>query len=440
MHSDASYLLQSSEGRGACYFAASTWSFPSATRPDFLPSEAQVEEVGSRIDSRASLRILREPAEFEEIRDSWLAWNDGREADPDLFAIRLRHTREAVRPHVMVVYREGRPDCMLVGWLGEGEVAFKVGTIKLFRSVSRVLRFVNGGFLGNQSRANCQCLLREILRSLQTGEAEAVEFSQLRVDSPMYDVARRGPSVICRDAYTPIQNHQYKVMPSSFDAYFRGLAIKSRMNLKRCAKILVRDFPGQVCVENIRGERDVERLARKADEVAQKNYKHAMGIGFVNKPETREMLLTAAQKGMLRASLLSVGERPIAFAIGFLSNQTLHATFTGYDPEFRKYGPGLQTLLHMIEDAFEPKGGFLRLDVGCGDSAYKRCLCDSIWREAPVWIFAPSLNGLSLHVRKMISTSLHFLAMRLLENDHLRKLKNMCQRQAVRRLQCEAEI
>jgi len=418
----------------------STFSVLSATQPDFLLNETQVEGVGSRVNSHASLRILKAPAEFEEIRNSWLAWSDGRETDPDLFAIRLRHTREAVRPHVMVVYRDGRPDCMLVGWLGHGEVAFKVGTIKLFRSVGRVLRFVNGGFLGNQSRANSLCLLREILRSLRTGEAQAVEFSQLRVDSPMYDVARREPRAICRDLYTPIQNHQYKVMPDSFDAYFRSLAIKSRMNLKRCAKVLVRDFPGQVCFENIRSERDVERLARRADEVAQKNYKHALGIGFVNKPETREMLHTAAQKGGLRACLLSIGERPIAFAIGLLSNKTLHATFTGYDPEFRKYGPGLQALLHMIEDAFEPEGSLLQLDFGCGDSAYKRSLCDSEWREAPVWIFAPSLKGLGLHVRRTISASLHFLAMRLLENDNVRKVKDMWQRQAVRRLQCEAEI
>jgi CelD/BcsL family acetyltransferase involved in cellulose biosynthesis len=151
------------------------------------------------------------------------------------------------------------------------------------------------------------------------------------------------------------------------------------------------------------------------------------------------MLHAAAQKGGLRACLLSIGERPIAFAIGLLSNKTLHATFTGYDPEFQKYGPGLQTLLHMIEDAFEPKGSLLRLDAGCGDSAYKRSLCDSEWREAPVWIFAPSLKGLGLHVRKTISVLLHFLAMRLLENDHLRKVKNMWQRQALRRLQCEAE-
>jgi len=229
-------------------------------------------------------------------------------------------------------------------------------------------------------------------------------------------------------------------MPASFDAYFRGLNIKSRMNFKRSAKILVRDFPGQVRFENIRSEQDVEHLARNADEVARINYRHALGIGFSNKPETRETLRAAAQKGGLRACLLSIGERPIAFAIGFLSNGTLHATFTGYDPEFRKYGPGLQTLLHMIEDAFEPKGSLLRLDAGCGDSAYKRCLCDAKWREAPVWIFAPTPRGLGLHVQKTISGSLHFLAMRLLENAHLRKLKNMCQRQAVRRLQYEAEI
>ncbi len=90
----------------------------------------------------------------------------------------------------MVVYRSGRPDCMLVGWLHQGSVAFKVGSFALFRSDVRILRFVNGGFLGNQSRGNSRFLVREILKSLRRREAQAVEFSQLRVDSPLYDLAK----------------------------------------------------------------------------------------------------------------------------------------------------------------------------------------------------------------------------------------------------------
>jgi CelD/BcsL family acetyltransferase involved in cellulose biosynthesis len=145
------------------------------------------------------------------------------------------------------------------------------------------------------------------------------------------------------------------------------------------------------------------------------------------------MLRAAAQKAALRACLLYICERPVAFTSGILSNKTLYGTFMGYDPGFKKYGPGLQTLMRLIEESFEPSGRVVRVDAGSGDSPYKRAFFPSSWEESPVWIFAPSARGLSLHVLKLVSTLLHALAMRLLaKSDHLRKLKKMWYRQARR--------
>jgi CelD/BcsL family acetyltransferase involved in cellulose biosynthesis len=156
-------------------------------------------------------------------------------------------------------------------------------------------------------------------------------------------------------------------------------------------------------------------------------------VGFVNDLEMREMLRAAAQKAALRASLMYVGDRPIAFAAGILSNKTLYGTSTGYDPGFNKYRPGLQCMMHLIEESFEPNSGLSRFDAGCGDSSYKRTLFGSSWKEAPVWIFAPSARGLRLHVLKLVSTWLHSLAMRLLaKSNHLRKVKNAWRQQALR--------
>lgn len=391
---------------------------------------------GAREGSQASLRILQAATEFEELRDTWSAWSDGLEADLDFFSIHLRHTREAVRPHVMVVYRNDRPDCILVGWLEQGVVAFKVGPFALFRSDARILRFVNGGFLGNRSRENSRFLVREILRSLYKQDAQAVEFSQLRADSPLYDLAKREPSVFCRDYFTPVQTHRYLTLSASFDEFLRGLSNKRRKEFRRQARILVRDFPGKVRFQIVRSERDVEDFARKADEISKKTYQRALGTGFVNSFEMREMLHAAAQKAALRASLLYVGERPVAFAGGIVSNKTLYATFTGYDPGFNKYCPGLQTLMRLIEEAFETNDGLLRFDAGCGDSSYKHALFGSSWKETPVWIFAPSARGLRLHVLKVVSTLLHYPAMRLLaKSNHLRKFKKMWRRRALRKFQ-----
>jgi hypothetical protein len=413
---------------------------------DSLLSEIQSQEVqpgndraavsGSRGGSQFRLRILEGVGEFEELRDAWLAWSDGLGTDLDFFLIQLRHRSTAVRPHVIVVYRNGHPDCMLLGWLDQGAETFRVGPFALFRSEARILRFVYGGFLGNQSRANSEVLVREIMRSLREGEAQAVEFSPLKVDSPLCDLAKRRPGLLCRDHFTPVHTHRYVNLPASFDEFLRGLSKKSRRDVRRHARMLERDFPGRVRLQSVRSERDLEEFARKADEISQKTYQRALGVGFVNNLETREMLRAAAQKSALRACLMYLGDRPVAFAGGIIANRTLYATFTGYDPGFKKYSPGLQTMIGLIKDLFEPSGSPLRVDAGHGDLSYKRALFKSSWEEHPVWIFAPTAKGLGLSVFKLVSTLLSSFAARLLaKSHHLRRLKRNWYRRVLREFQ-----
>jgi hypothetical protein len=138
---------------------------------------------------------------------------------------------------------------------------------------------------------------------------------------------------------------------------------------------------------------------------------------------------------------LYISERPIAFASGFLCNKTLYGAFTGYDPGFKKYGPGLQALMRLMKESFEPSGSLLRIDSGCGDAAYKRALFKSSWEESPVWIFAPSAKGLYLHILKLVSTLLHTLAMWLLgKSELLRKLKKMWHRQVLPKFQSKSYV
>lgn len=388
------------------------------------PGNDRAAISGCREGSQARVRILETVAEFEAVREAWLAWSGGLGADLDFFSIQLRHRSTAVRPHVIVVYRGGCPDCMLVGWLDQGPVTFKAGPFALFRSEARILRFVYGGFLGNQSRTNGEILVREIIRSLREREADAVELPHLRVSSPLCDLAKRRPGIFCRDHFTPTQTHRCLNLPASFDEFFHGLSPKSRQEVKRHAKMLARDFPDLVRFQNVRSECDVEDFARKADEVSQKTYQRALGVGFVNNLETREMLRAAAQKGALRACLLHVGERPVAFASGIIANKTFYATFTGYDPALGKYSPGLQAMISLIKELFEPSRSPLRVDVGHGDLPYKRALFKSSYEEHPVWIFAPTAKGLTLSVFKLVSTLLNSFAARLLaKSPRLRRFK-----------------
>jgi CelD/BcsL family acetyltransferase involved in cellulose biosynthesis len=325
---------------------------------------------------------------------------------------------------------------MLIGWLDQGTVTFNVGPLALFRPEVRVLHFAYGGFLGNQSRANSRFLVREIIRLLREREAQAAVFSQLRVDSPLCDFARRRPGIFCRDHFTPAQTHWYLNLPARFEEFIRGRSMRTRQQVERRARMLGRDFPGRVRFQSVRSERDVEDFARMADEISKKTYQRAVGAGFVNNLETREMLRAAAQKGGLRTCLLSVEDRPVAFAGGIVSNKTLYADFTGYDPGFKKYSPGLLTQLRLIEESFTPRGSILRVDAGHGDSRYKRALFDSSWEEHPVWIFTPTVKGMSLNACKLVSTIFHTTAMHLMEkSDYLRTVRKMWRERTLREFQ-----
>jgi len=394
---------------------------------------------GNHDGGPASLRILQAANEFGEVRDVWLAWTNQPEADPDLFSIHLRHNPGVVRPHVMVIYRSGRPDCILVGWLHQGPLAFKVGSFPLFRPDACIFRFVAGGFLGNRSRENAQILLFAIIKSIRKREAQAVEFSQLSVECPLYDSAKQAASVFCRKHFTPVQAHRYLVLPANFDEFLRCRSSESRQQFRRHARMLERDFPGEVGFQGVRNECDVEDFAREADKISQKSYQRASEAGFVNNLEMRETLRAAAKNEALRACLLYIGERPVAFASGIVCNKSLCGTFTGYDPAFKRYRPGLQTLMRLIEESCESRGGVLRIDAGYGDTPYKRELFDSSWEEGPVWIFAPTAAGLRLHVFKLVSTLLHCAAMWLFAKSiHLRKLKRMWRRKALLEFQRSA--
>jgi len=95
----------------------------------------------------------------------------------DSYLAGVRFNPEVIRPHLLVIYREGHPDCMMGGRLERARLDLKVGYATLFNP--RVLRLfvVRGGLLGNINPENCRLLMRELKRCLEMREAETAELS-----------------------------------------------------------------------------------------------------------------------------------------------------------------------------------------------------------------------------------------------------------------------
>src|SRR6202012_1412454 len=104
----------------------------------------------------------------EALREVWGSWPGHRDADMDFYLMIVGSYPEVVRPHVVVLYRDGMPDAILVGRLEQKQLAFKVGYFNVFRRRARCLTFVYGAIHGNASPENSRALVAEVMRSLKS--------------------------------------------------------------------------------------------------------------------------------------------------------------------------------------------------------------------------------------------------------------------------------
>jgi len=360
-----------------------------------------------------SIRVIRTTEEVEDIRTVWTSWQHHPNADIDFYLTVNRLRPQVLRPHIIMLYRDGRPDAVLVGRIVEERIAFKVGYKTIFRPEARLLRITCGGLLGNLSSENSEAIVKEITNSLYRGDADAAVLGHVEVGSPMYTAATRSPSFLRRDLFPTLDAHWTMRLPSSMEEYYSGLSAKARRNRRQEAQRLLRDFSGRVKVSCFRRTTELEPMIQDVEEIAKRTYHRGLGVGFVDGAETRQRLQLAAQNGWLRAYILYVADRPCAFWIGTQYRRTVYGDFTGYDPSYRKYSPGIFLLLRIIEDLCND--GVKEIDFGIGDAWYKQYFCNYEWQEASVYLFAPTLRGLKINALRTSTNLIDQLAKRALK-------------------------
>jgi hypothetical protein len=347
-------------------------------------------------DSELTIRIARSVSEIEELREIWTEWQSNPSSDIDNYLSVLRLRPEVQRPHVMVVYRNGRLDNILIGRVERTRISLTLGYFKFFQPEVRALCFTQGGFLGNQFPENSEFVTHEIMRCLRRGEADVARFDYVEIDSPLFASAKSVPGILCRDHFASTQPHGCLRLPDCHEQFVLSLPRKERHNLKRYEKRVQADFPGKMRIQCFRQESQVEALIRDTEEVARKTYQRGLGVGFRDNPETREWLGTAARKGSLRGCVLYLEDCPCAFMLGMQYGQTLHGAAMGYDPRYTEYSLGSLLLMHWVQEAFESNGSqsVSKIDLGPGEGRHKRAIYNHMWHESLVYISAPTVKGL----------------------------------------------
>jgi len=351
------------------------------------------------------VRVVRTKEEIERIRSTWAQWQKDPRADVDFFVHDHCLTPGIVRPHIVVIYRRGQPDAMLVGKIVQGRVSdFSIGPWCFFRPNVRALRVPEGGLLGNVSTENCLILVGEIMKVLREREADLASFSELRIDCPMYDLVTRLPNFMARDPFPDINPHYVVRLPRSIEAFYRELVPEVRWNVKRCARRsrqLEREYSGSVTICCYREPAELDRMMHDVEEVAKKTWQRGLGRGFRNSEAMRRHYALAVRSGWLRGYVMYVAGRPCAFWVGTLYGGAYYADFTGYDPALAKYSPGTCLLIRVFDDLC--RNNVSEISFGRGFEEYKHHFANCQWQAACTHIYSLSPKGIGLKALQTVT-------------------------------------
>jgi hypothetical protein len=344
-------------------------------------------------------KVVRSLEEVKGIAEVWRSWQYHPNSDLDFYPAVLRSRPEILRPHVIVLYRGETPQAMLIGRMEEKKVGFQIGYRTLLRVRARLLTFIYAGLLGNPSSGDCDLMVREIMKSLRQGEADAALLANLRVDSPLYRSATSVPGFWARDFFPLPRGHWSMALPPSAEEFRRRLPSKLRQKQRK----LLGALGDSVRVVCYRATEELESMCRDVDTIARKTYQRGLGVGFVDNDQIRTRMHLAAARGWLRGYLLYFGTRPAAFWIGTVYGGKFFSDYMGYDPELAQRSPGIFLVTKAIEEICDRQSdwGALEIDWGFGDAQYKEMLGTCKWEEASLSIFAPTLKGARLNAIRM---------------------------------------
>jgi len=365
------------------------------TPPILAPIAVQMPSKVS-VGAGYSLEVVKSIAEVHALREEWQALPRDPNADLDFYLTVIESHEEILRPHVIVVRREGVVKAMVVGRLERKRLEVALGYRKVSTRPIRFLMLIHGGALGEDSDELASPIVASIMKTMRDGEADIVWFYGLEQNSALYRAARKAGSPASRDFFPTRLGRWRGRIPPTYEALLRQLSPNARHNLKRYAKRLQATYGEQLSIRNFRRPDDLETVLSDTEAIASRTYHRGLGVGFANNAETRQLMALAANQGWLRACVLYIAGKPVAFWNGFLYRRTFYTWTTGYDRDLSELRPGTFLLQKMFEELCAEKAAD-EVDFGFGDAQYKRDWCDHEQVQASFMLFAPTLQGIALN-------------------------------------------
>ncbi len=346
-------------------------------------------------DGSGFIKVYRDASALEELREFASSRNLELSGHLDFYRSIVCSLPEFVRPHVIVIFRDNKPQSLLLGRLERTKVNVRFGYLQVPTPTVNILTFYDGGWLSGVSADDSELFVQEILSALRRGEADAAFLQYIATAHPLYQLAMSRPGRLFSDRFPLLQSRWVRRLADS-GSFLDSLSANERYNHRRRLRRLLGDFDGEVRIDCFHDDSRIEQLMLDAETVARTSYQRGLGVGFVHDERMHRRLCLMVRQEALRAHVLYLADKPCAFWITSLLGGVLYNDFLAFDPAYAKYGPGSYLMIRVIEELSNDASGppvMRTLDFGAGDAEWKARLASHHSQLGSVYIFAPTLKA-----------------------------------------------
>jgi len=191
----------------------------------------------------------------------------------------------------------------------------------------------------------------------------------------------------------PLRHAPYRRVTGSVGDYLASVSKDRRKAMRRRRRRL--EEGGEVTIEWVDGSERLDELLDEGLAVEGSGWKAAAGTAINSRAETdryyRAIAEWAASVSALELGFVRLDGRAIAFQLALWDETSCYALKAGFDPEFRKVGPGVLLLHDMIVRAHERRVETVEL---LGDATDFKLSWGPLTREVVrMQAFGPGLPG-----------------------------------------------
>jgi CelD/BcsL family acetyltransferase involved in cellulose biosynthesis len=369
------------------------------------------------------IRTLRSVEELDALAAELAADGTRLAANIDLCRAVVRTLPNVIRPHVLVLERDGTVEGLLLARLERAEMPASFGYATLYSPSLRCLVVATDGVAGAPSDQDL--LTQELVGALRSGDADVVTLQHVVVDSTLHAAALRRAPRFSRQRFLAQEPHWVLDVPDSAEELLGRLPKGVRDNLRRYSRKLTRELGERLETRCYSSPEDFDVIMRDVEAVAATTYQRGLSAGFhaeADAPFVREAL----SQGFFRAWVLYIDGTPCAFETGYAHNGSVVIAAKGFDPAYGRHHAGKVLQLRLLEDlCADPT--IRTLDFGFGDAEYKQRLSNRGWFDVDVTIYARTWRGLRANAGRTAVLAADHLARRaaarLASEDRVAQLK-----------------